>query len=331
MLSTEELFKLFSSHEPRRIPVIPFVMQYAAKVAGVSYRDYCTRAEAMAEAQICCQEMFNYDAVNVSSDAHRLADALGGELDFPEDGVPVVKKSPVSASEDMDKMSVPNPYEAKRCRQRIKAIRLIKDYDPDITVFGWIEGALSDASSIFGPKNTLKSFYRNRDFLKKLFRFCSEFDRRFAQAQVEAGADIIGAGDSLASQVSTESFEFSVEYTTEIFRSLQVPTLYHVCGDTTHQLTVLRDSGADIVDLDRELDLVTAREILGPDMVIRGNIDPVRFVQGKPDEIRKLSLECKRDAGQDGPFILSAGCEIPPDSSRDNLEAMVDAARNYGK
>ncbi|MFP3953027.1 MAG: uroporphyrinogen decarboxylase family protein [Candidatus Bipolaricaulota bacterium] len=328
MFQVEELVQIFDGIKLPRVPVIPFVMQYAAKIAGIHYRDYCTDPEAMAESQIRCLEAFDYDAVNVSSDAHRLADALGGDLFFPEDGVPVVREPPIKGPKDLAGLEVPEPREFPRCVQRIEAIKLIKEYDPRITVIGWIEGALSDASSVLGPTNALKAFYTDRGFLEDLFEFSAEFDRRFAGAQVEAGADIIGAGDSLASQVSTESFELSVEYTKDIFRTITVPTLYHVCGDTTHQLSVLRDCEADVVDLDRELDLRKARRVLGEEKIIRGNVDPVLFVKESPERIKELSTECIERAGQNGSFILSAGCEIPPDSRDENVRAMVEVGKS---
>ena len=162
MLDKEELFKLFSGQRPRRVPVIPFVMQYAAKVADIPYRDYCTKPESMAQSQIRCLKEFDYDAVNVSSDAHRLADALDGDLFFPVNGVPVVKDPPIKSPGDLEGLSVPEPTRVERCRQRIRAIELIKETNPEITVIGWVEGALSDASSIFGPTNAMKAFYKDR-------------------------------------------------------------------------------------------------------------------------------------------------------------------------
>ena len=329
MLVAEELLRIFSEDKPRRTPVIPFVMQFGAKQAGIDYRDYCTDSGAMAESQISCLERFDYDAANVSSDAHRLAEALGGDLYFPRDGVPVVKDPPIKSEKDLDNLEIPDPVDVPRCRQRIDAIKVIKDYNTDITVIGWVEGALSDASSIFGPRNALKAFYKAPDMLGRLFRFAVEFNREFAQVQVEAGADIIGAGDSLASQISRENFEWSVTHTEKIFASVDVPTLYHVCGDTTHQLQVLEESGADVIDLDREVDLSLAREVLGPDRVIRGNVDPVLFVSSNQERIEKLSRKCIEEAGTKDSFILSAGCEIPPDSDPQNLETMIEVAKKY--
>ncbi len=326
MLKRKELMEALEGVSPTRLPVIPFVMQFAARIAEIPYSDYCRDPEAMAESQITCIERFDYDAANASSDAHRLAEALGGELYFPEDGVPVVKKPPIKSKGDLLEKDVPDPRDLSRCQQRLEAIELIKNYNPDITVIGWIEGALSEASSIFGPNETLKAFYRAPDLLERLFRFSARFDKKFAKAQVEAGADVIGAGDSLASQVSTDSFELSVEYTKNIFNTLNVPVLYHVCGDTNHQLEVLKHSGADVVDLDREVDLGVARSVLGNETVIRGNIDPIAFVRKTPEEIESLSLNCIEEVGGPEFFILSAGCEIPPDSRPENLSAMVRIA-----
>ena len=327
MLKLKELMKAIKKGvNSTRLPVIPFVMQFAARIAEISYRDYCRDPEAMAESQLRCLEKFDYDAVNVSSDAHRLAEALGGELFFPKNGVPVVKKPPIETERDLSAKSVPDPRDLPRCRQRLEAIEFIKNHNPEITVIGWIEGALSEASSIFGPNRALKAFYRSPDLLERLFRFSARFDKKFAKAQVEAGADVIGAGDSLASQVSTDSFELSVEYTKNIFNSLDVPVLYHVCGDTNHQLEVLNHSGADVVDLDREVNLGVARSVLGNETIIRGNIDPIAFVRKTPEEIENLSLDCIEEVGGPESFILSAGCEIPPDSRLENLSAMVGVA-----
>lgn len=314
---------------PDRVPVVPFVMQYAAKVAGINYKDYCTDAEAMSESQLQCAKEYGYDAVNVSSDAHRLADALGGNLKFPKNGVPTVKVPPIQKPNDLKKAKVPDPTQALRCRQRIKAIQIIHRRDPETPIIGWVEGAVSDASSVYGVKNTLKAFHTEKEFLKDLFSFATQFNLEFAEAQIEAGADIIGVGDSLASQISPNHFGESMKYTRQIFEKLNVLTLYHVCGDTTHQLENLKKSGADIVDLDWQVDLKQAREMFKSEMCIRGNVNPTLFATGTCSQVEQLSLKCIEDAGENGNFILSGGCEIPPNAKKKNLLAMIQAGFGY--
>jgi len=48
-------------------------------------------------------------------------------------------------------------------------------------------------------------------------------------------------------------------------------------------------------------------------------------VEGTPEEIRgQASLLAQSFAGRGG-FILSSGCEIPPESRQENVTAMVEA------
>lgn len=325
----DRILKTIGTEKPDRPPVIPFVMQFAAKVANIDYRDYCKKGEKMAEAQLKCWKEFGYDAANVSSDAHRLADALGGELDFPKNEVPKVIDPPIKSKEDLAKSNAPDPREAERCAERLEAINMIKEEAPELPVIGWIEGALSDASSIHGIKETLIALRKDKEFVEDLFSFAMRFDLEFAKAQIDAGADIIGAGDSLASQISSSDFEKPLEFTRKIFENLDVPTLYHVCGDTTHQLDHLKSSKANIIDLDWQVNLKEAREKFGDEICIRGNINPSLLVSEDPEKIEDLSLKCIKDAGKNGNFILSAGCEIPPNSNKRNVEAMIKTSKNY--
>ncbi len=69
------------------------------------------------------------------------------------------------------------------------------------------------------------------------------------------------------------------------------------------------------------VDIRHAREIVGPDTVLVGNLDPVAEVQdGTPEEIAAKMVEVYRAAGN--PFLAGAGCEIPKDTPVENLKAL---------
>ena len=92
MTPLERYLAVCNGQLPDRAPVSPFIMQFAARVAGVSYRDYCLHGEIMAQAQITCSRRFGYDSVNVTSDAVREYQALGGPVaDFGEESVPAAE------------------------------------------------------------------------------------------------------------------------------------------------------------------------------------------------------------------------------------------------
>jgi len=113
-------------------------------------------------------------------------------------------------------------------------------------------------------------------------------------------------------------------------RALGTRVRLHICGDTTPILEGMGRLGCDIVDLDWMADLAEAREAMGPEQVLLGNIDPVAVLRGgTPDSVYEAIAECHRRAGPR--YIVGAGCEVPRDTSPDNLRAMLRYAREHGK
>jgi uroporphyrinogen-III decarboxylase len=65
---------------------------------------------------------------------------------------------------------------------------------------------------------------------------------------------------------------------------------------------------------------------MGEGQVLAGNIDPVKCLRnGTPPNITEAVAACHRAAG--GNYIVGAGCEVPRDTSPENLNAMKNYAR----
>ena len=64
-----------------------------------------------------------------------------------------------------------------------------------------------------------------------------------------------------------------------------------------------------------------------------GNIDPAgQFRNGTPESIREATLELMRACGGYRNFLISSGCDIPPMSKWENIDAFFGAvAEYYGK
>jgi uroporphyrinogen-III decarboxylase len=63
---------------------------------------------------------------------------------------------------------------------------------------------------------------------------------------------------------------------------------------------------------------------LGPQQVFSGKADPVSVIQnGTPAQIMASVRECRAQAA--GRVIVSAGCEVPPDTTPANLRAFQAA------
>jgi uroporphyrinogen-III decarboxylase len=103
----------------------------------------------------------------------------------------------------------------------------------------------------------------------------------------------------------------------------------YICGDITHLVPLVSESGADIVDLDWMVDMRKAAEILGEHPAICGNFDPVAIMlQATPERVRDATLDCPQ---WDGPRRISAaGCEIADGTPPQNLLAQACALREFG-
>jgi uroporphyrinogen-III decarboxylase len=72
-----------------------------------------------------------------------------------------------------------------------------------------------------------------------------------------------------------------------------------------------------------------AREKMGQNQVLLGNIDPVRVLrEGSPESVAAALAECHRQAGPR--YIVGAGCEVPRDTPPKNLRALCRYAQEHG-
>lgn len=166
------------------------------------------------------------------------------------------------------------------------------------------------------------------DFAEQLMDICIIAGIEFAVAQIEAGADTIGIGDAIASQISAGMYQDFVfprekEMIDAIHKMGSIVRL-HICGNITHLLPFIARLGADIVDLDWQVNMIEARQILGKDTLLVGNLDPVNAVmKSSPEQIIKGIKRIYTEVGN--PYMVGAGCEIPQDTPYENLNALCKA------
>ncbi len=198
---------------------------------------------------------------------------------------------------------------------------------------GWVEGALAEANVLRGDTALMLDLYDRPDWVRECLELLVEIEIAFARAQIEAGADIIGLGDAIASQISPTMYEeFALPYERRIFEAVHemgALARLHICGNTSRILEPMGRSGADIVDLDWMVDLRSAARLYGDKgPALCGNFDPVRvMLRGSPEEVSAAVRTC---LVQGGPRCISAaGCEIPDGTPHENLHAQSRALLDF--
>ncbi|MHA1309475.1 MAG: uroporphyrinogen decarboxylase family protein [Candidatus Helarchaeota archaeon] len=310
---------------PEKVPFNPFIMHLAAVLNDIDYSGkYVKDPEILANSQIKCSEFFGIDHVNVSTDAYREASAWGVEIDF-SGHTPVPKKGTELNWQEFDNMETPDLTSSDRIMERVKAISILsKKVGTKQCIIGWIEAPFAEIVSLFGMMNVFKINNKKwNDIIKKLIKRIVPVQLEFAKLQIEAGADIIGAGDSAISQIGPWRYkEACLEYTQKLFKDIQkyVPVLYHTCGDNStidkngnDMLKLIAKSGASILDIDYQVNLKLAKQKIGNEICIRGNSNT--SLLGKrdstPEEIINDVSNILEIGKPGGMYMFAAGCEWP--------------------
>ncbi len=333
MNSHERVKNRLSGLAVDRPPNFDIVMTFAAHHAGHRLRDYYLDHRVLVESNLIAASDFELDIVQAISDPYREAADLGLTVEFPDDGLPVSKQPLLVTPEDLRKLEPIRPEDGRRMSDRIAAVdRLKAEVGGVIPIMGWVEGALAEAADLRGMLNLMMDLRERPQWVKALLELLVEVEVEFARAQVRAGADIIGLGDAVASQISPAMYrEFALPYEQRIFQAVKelgaIPRL-HICGDTTHLIEDMGRSGAEIVDLDWMVDFAAAAASYGDHPVLCGNFDPVVvMLQGTEQQVYDATVHCLQ-AGGERCFSM-AGCEIPDRTPAENLHAQSRALSDF--
>jgi MtaA/CmuA family methyltransferase len=329
MNSRERVFAMLEGREVDRLPRMPITMMFAASQIGAKYRDYVSDHCVMVEAQIHTSDAFGFDHVSGISDPTREAYDLGAPVAWFEDQPPAMLEgeSLLADKSKLAGLEVPDPLGGGRMHDRVRAMALFKSRAGDRKIIeGWIEGPGNQGANLRGIHRLMLDFHDDPGFVRELFAFIVEMAVRFGRAQVEAGADIIGMGDPVASLAGPRAYdEFIGPAHQEIIERLHAAgarVRLHICGNTRKILRGMGQAGADLVDLDSMVSIGEGRAAMGPEQVLLGNIDPVRTLcAGPPERITREIAECYRQAGPR--YIIGAGCEVPRGTPAAHVHAMV--------
>jgi MtaA/CmuA family methyltransferase len=317
------------------LPQMPITMMFAADQLGVTYGKYASDYRLLVEGQILTAERFDFDYVSCISDPAREAADCGAAIQYFDDQPPAIdEKQALLADKTVLKgLKIPDPLGGGRMHDRVQAAALFKErVGHQKLIEGWIEGPCAEAADLRGINSLMTDFFDDPTFVRDLFDFIIGMELQFAKAQIEAGIDIMGVGDAAASLVGPQIYQqFVLPYEQKMVDGLHqmgTKVRLHICGNIGRILSGIGSLGCDIVDVDYMVPLSRAREEMGPEQILDGNIDPVSVLRNStPEAITAAIAECHRQAGPR--YIVAAGCEVPRDTPEQNLRALRDYARSH--
>jgi MtaA/CmuA family methyltransferase len=317
-----------------RVPNFDIMMQFAAHYVKQPLLAYYKDYRVLCQANLAVQQAFDLDLVQAISDPYRETFDFGAQIDFQDDDLPLSTKPLLADPDDLKKLVSPSPYTGPRMSDRLEAIRYFREQvGGQVPIMGWVEGALAEAADLRGVSQIMVDLYDIPEWVEELQEKCVEVGIAFAKAQIEAGADIIGLGDAVASQVSPAMYrQFALPYEQRIFAAVHemgALARLHICGNTSRILPDMVQSGADIIDVDWMVDIEKAAQVFAGKAALCGNFDPVVvMLQGSTERVREAVTQCLRLGGER--YISGAGCEIPDATPPQNLLTQAQVLREFG-
>jgi len=301
----------------------------------------CSTPELACEATLQPVRRFDIDAAIVFSDILTIPDAMGLGLYFSEGEGPKFK-TPVTSSQDINKLIIPDP--AEKLKYVTDAVSLArKELDAKVPLIGFA-GSPWTLATYMVEGGSSKSFTKIKALLfedpvsaHRLLNKLALSVASYLNAQIEAGAQAVMIFDSWGGALTTRHYkDFSLQYMHRIVDQLTrekggqpVPVILFTKGGGMW-LPEIASTGCDAIGLDWSVDLKHARQQVGGQVALQGNMDPA-IMGTRPETIRKEVAAILADFGNGSGHIFNLGHGITPDIPTDNVAALVDAVHDLSE
>lgn len=314
---------------------LPIMTHPGIEILGKKVIDAVTDGTTHADVIKAVNEKYPSAGSTVIMDLTVEAEAFGCEIGFADNEIPNVVGRLVHDASEVDALQVPG-LDKGRVSQYILANKLAVEGIVDKPVFGGCIGPFSLAGRLYDMTEIMMAMYTEPETAKALLEKCTQFITNYCRAMKEAGVNGIVMAEPAAGLLSNEDCqEYSSVYIKRIVDELQDENMIfvlHNCGNTGHCTPAMTYTGAKAYHFGNKMDMVQALQDTPSDVLVMGNIDPVSaFKQSTPEQMYDKTAELlTRTAGYKN-FVLSSGCDTPPEVPFANIDAFYRALEDYNK
>jgi len=260
------------------------------------------------------------------------ASALGLPVRFPLLESPSVEYHLVKEVSDLQQFMACDILKDGRARTYIDTMKMMAMY-LDTIPGAYCTGPFTLGGLMMGANEIALATALDPEVVHRVLEVATSVIVRYVKALAQAGAKVLAVLEPTAVMLSPAAFEdFSGKYVRQVFAAAPgcVPVL-HICGHSTHLLDRMVETGAEGLSLDAPIDFPAAAKALPSNVALIGNVDPVSVMRdGRPSQVTEAVRQLSDAMGPWRNFILSTGCDLPPDTPLDNIRAFMDAGRRYG-
>jgi len=324
---------MLSDKEKKAMPILSFP---CISLMNIDVKELISSADLQAEGMRLITEREPTAASVSLMDLSLEAECFGSEIRVSKDEVPTVVGSVVSSEAEAEALQVPE-IGAGRTSIYIEAIQKASQMITDRPVFAGVIGPFSLSGRLMDVTRTMLFCYDEPDMVHMVLAKATEFLIKYINAYKEVGADGVLIAEPLAGLLSPSlAKEFSADYVKTIVSAVaddDFIVLYHNCGNgTPQQIDSIVDTGASVLHFGNSVSMTDILEKVPENILVMGNIDPAgEFRNGTPESINKAVKELMKKCSKYNNFVISSGCDIPPMSPWENIDAFFKAVDEFYK
>ena len=269
-------------------------------------------------------EILGYDTIAPYFSVQHEAAALGCDVDWGRrDMMPDAATHPWRTADDV---AIPADFLSREPIEVIlSALRLLKQrYGEEVALVGKVFGPWTLAYHLFGVQQFLMLTLDDPAQVSEILERLLPVPLLFAQAQREAGADVVTMADHATGDlVSARMYEELLwPLHCRIAQECQVHLILHICGNTADRLDLIARSGLACFHFESKVPAPTARQVVGDRLALMGNLNnPELLLRGTPEQVRQAA----REAHAAGVDIIAPECAVPLTTPTANLRAIAEA------
>lgn len=294
----------------------------------------CKTPELATEVTLQPLARFPLDAAIVFSDILTIPDAMGLGLTL-EEGVGPRFSSPVRTSQAIKALGIPDPI--ADLGYVMDAIQMIKAELPEgFPLIGFCGSPWTLATYMIEGgsggdfKLTKSLLYDEPQSMHTLLDKLTEASIAYLNAQIAAGVDAVMIFDTWGGALAHQEYlDFSLRTLAEIVANINpgTPNILFTKGGG-QWLEQMAATGCSALGLDWTSNISHARERVGSQVALQGNLDPA-ILRARPEVIAREAEKILRDFGQHNGHVFNLGHGITPDIDPEHVAALVTAVHNF--
>ena len=345
MTGLERVATALQFKEADRVPAGPLVCGAARRVYGVTYAEWAQDAELQAKSMLQAQDLIGMDGVLQLVDLSVEAADFGQEVIFPIEDTPHPNyDNPlIKSPDDYDKLERFDPTQGPRMKEAIKYCdMLMNERGSTVAMMAFVYGPLGILSMMRGAEKLFYECVKYKDNVNQGQEIITDVLVDYIKALTKTGVHAVVLDTLFASAcIMSKKMWMATEglfagRIAEAVREGGSMTIVHNCGNGVYfdiQMETMQPVAISFAYTPDDCQgMPEAKEKWGHKTALIGYVDPATHMfLATPGEAKE---ECKRqieELKKDGGFILSTGCEFPPNGSLMNAIAMMEASELYGK